>query len=146
MMLQEFIANGIIGPIHLGLSKRAVRSILGDPQATSDRRKGRELWKYDDLQLGFHQGLVCFIGVYVTDDSIKLPPPLIFGEKVLAQTMRLEDTKKFLLAEDLEFDVDNNLTFDDQTCLRIVAMKGAEIQLVYADERLHSIQVAEHLD
>jgi len=146
MMLQEFIATGKIGPIYLGMPKREVQSILGDAQATSDGQKGGELWKYDDLQLGFHQGAVCFIGVYVTDDSIKLPPPLIFDEKVLAQIMRLEDMKKFLLAEELEFDVDNNLTFDDQTCLCVVGVTGAEIHLVFANERLHSIQVAEHSD
>jgi hypothetical protein len=146
IMLQEFIATGIIGPIHLDQSKREVRSVLGDAQATSDEQKGRELWKYGDLQLGFHQGVVCFIGVYVKDNSIKLPPPLIFDEKVLAQIMRLEDMKGFLLVEGLEFDVDNDLTFDNQTCLRIVTMTGAKIYLVFADERLHSIQVAEHSD
>ena len=136
IMPQEFIATGIIGPIHLDQSKREVRSVLGDAQAMSDEQKGRELWKYDDLQLGFHQGVICFIGVYVKDDSIKLPPPLIFDEKVLSQIMRLEDMKKFLLAEELEFDVDNNLTFDDRTCLRNLWSNVG----IYFDEKLWSIQ------
>jgi len=138
-MLQEFIADGMIGPIHLGMSKRAVQSILGDPKATSDRRKGRELWKYDDLQLGFHQDTMCFIGVYIMDDSVKLPPPLIFDERVLAQVMRLEGMEKFLLANKIAFELDEKLTFDDQTCLRIV---GSKVGL-YFSEKLHSIQVTE---
>ena len=145
-MLQELIASGTIGPIHLGLSKRAVQSILGDPQTTSDRRKGRELWKYDDLQLAFYQDIVYFIGVYVTDDSIKLPPPLIFDEHILPRIMRLEDMKSFLVADNLEFDVNDKLTFDDQASLRIVGPTGAEIHLVFASEKLHSIQVADRSD
>src|SRR5262245_11835212 len=109
MTLQEFIANGIIGPIGLGLSKREVQSILGDAQAKSERRKGEELWKYDDLQVGFYQDVVYFIGMYVSGDSIRLPPPLVFDEHVLAQIMRLEGTKKFLLANEIEFDVNDKL-------------------------------------
>jgi len=146
MMLQEFIASGIIGPIRLDLSKREVRSILGDAQAKSDRRKERELWKYDDLQVGFYQDMVYFIGVYVSDDSIRLPPPLVFDVHILAQIMRLEDTKKFLLANEMEFDVNDKLTFDDQTCLRLVGATGAEVHLVFTDERLYSIQIAKHSD
>jgi hypothetical protein len=142
MMLQEFIASGILGPIHLGLFKGSVQSILGDPQATSDRRKGRELWKYDDLQLGLYHDVVYFIGVYVSGDSIKLPPPLVFDEHILARTMRLEDMKKFLLANKIAFDVDDKLTFDDQTCLRIVGSRVG----IYFDEKLRSIQVTEHSD
>jgi hypothetical protein len=144
MMLQEFIASGKIGPICLGLSKREVQSILGDAQAMSDRQKGRELWKYDDLQVSFYQDMVNFIGAYVSDDSIRLPPPLVFDEQVLAQIMRLEDTKKFLLANDIEFDINDKLTFDDQTCLQIVGAPGAEIHLTFTCERLYSIQITEH--
>jgi hypothetical protein len=146
MTLQEFIASGIIGPIGLGLSKREVQSILGDAQAKSERRKGRELWKYEDLQVGFYQDVVHFIGMYVSDDSIKLPLPLVFDEQVLAQIMRLEDTKRFLLANEMEFDINDKLTFDDQTCLRIVGVTGSEAHLVFTGERLYSIQIAEHSD
>jgi len=146
MILQDFIASGMIGPISLGLSKKEVQSILGDAQAKSDRREGRDLWKYDDLQVGFCQDIVCFIGVYVSGNSIKLPPPLIFDESVVAQIMRLEDMKKFLLSIEMEFDVNDKLTFDDQACLRIVGATGAEVHLVFADERLYSIQIAEHSD
>lgn len=146
MMLQEFIASGILGSIRLGLSKREVRSILGDAQAKSDRRKEGELWKYDDLQVGFYQDMVCFIGVYVSDDSIRLPPPLVFDEHVLVHIIRLEDTKKFLLANEMEFDVNDKLTFDDQTCLRIIGATGVEVHLVFTDEKLYSIQIAEHSD
>jgi hypothetical protein len=146
MMLQEFIASGIIGPIRLGLSKREVQSILGDAQARSDRRKEGELWKYDDLQVGFYQDMVCFIGVYVSDDSIRLPPPLVFDEHVLAQIMRLEDTRKFLLTNEMEFDVNDKLTFDDQACLRIVGATGTEAHLLFTDERLYGIQIARRSD
>jgi|SRR5262245_17518551 len=142
MMLQEFMASGILGPIHLGLSKGSVQYILGDPQATSDRRKGLELWKYDDLQLAIYQDAVYFIGVYVSGDSIKLPPPLVFDEHILAQIMRLEDMKKFLLANKIAFDVDDKLTFDDQTCLRIAESRVG----IYFDEKLRSLQLIEHED
>jgi hypothetical protein len=139
MMLHEFISNAIIGPIHLGMSKRAVQSVLGVPQETSDRQKGRELWKYDDLQLGFHQGVVYFIGVYITGYSVKLPLPLIFDELLLAKVMRLEDMENFLLANKIAFEVDEKLTFDDQVCLRIVESKVG----IYFGVKLWSIQVQE---
>jgi len=68
---------------------------------------------------------------------------VIFDEHVLAQIMRLEEMKKFLLAEDQEFDVEDKLTFDDQTCLRIIGMLGAKIHLLFVGEKLYSIQVTE---
>jgi hypothetical protein len=143
-MLQDFIDTGKLGPIYLGISKRELQSILGPAEATTDKRKGLEIWKYHDLQVALYQDAVYFIGVYVTNDSIKSPPPLTFDDQALAQIMRLEGLKKFLLAEDLEFDIDDKLTFDDQTCLRIMGVMGAKIHLIFGDEKLRTIQVTAH--
>ncbi|HEX5083875.1 MAG TPA: hypothetical protein VFY40_17635 [Blastocatellia bacterium] len=143
-MLQDFIDTGKLGPIYLGISKRELQSILGPAEATSDERKGLEIWKFHDLQVALYQDAVYFIGVYVTNDSIKLPPPLKFDDQALAQIMRLEGLKKFLMAEDLEFNIDDKLTFDDQACLRIMGVMGAKIHLIFGDEKLRTIQVTEH--
>lgn len=139
MILREFIANGVIGPLHLGLSKRAVRSILGKAQEASNYGKGRELWKYWDLQIGYYRGVVCFIGVYIVSDSIRLPQSLMSEEQPLTQLVELEDMKRVLLASKLTFEIDDGLTFDDQSCLRVVE---SNVGIYFVNGKLHSIQIS----
>lgn len=52
--IDEFLKTGRLGPLDLGITKEAVRRILGEPDDVSVK-KNPEIWKYGALQLVFYQ-------------------------------------------------------------------------------------------
>lgn len=52
--MDEFLKTGRLGPLDLGVTKEAVRRILGEPDDVSVK-KNPEIWKYGALQLVYYR-------------------------------------------------------------------------------------------
>src|SRR6185369_5562274 len=112
MILDQFLATGHLGGRHLGVKKAEVRRLLGEPQQFFERRKMREIWKYDGLQIAFTDDVVCFLGLYFEEGVLVLPESLLGTSRVVIGNT--DDVERLLTASGLDFAVDEGLTFDDQ--------------------------------
>lgn len=79
--IDEFLRTGRLGILSAGMDRDEVRSLLGEPEATS-RQKNFELWKYGSLQIGFHRDpfggepILTTINLYFHNPGESPPEPL----------------------------------------------------------------------
>ena len=134
--LKAFLQTGRLGPLTHGVSPDAVRGVLGEPEATSVRRKRNWLWKYGCLQVAFHADQLVFVGLY-----FRRAEPSPAGLRLVGYFPRLGTTVQefisFLTAEHVPFRVEPRLTFETQTCYEV----GVGVHVLFdEDGRLDSIQ------
>lgn len=138
-MIKNFLMSGSLEGLSLGSSEAEVRSLLGEAEARSQKKKRTEIWKYGGLQVAFYEGAVSFIGLYFDNGTVVLPSTLSAGGLVRIEESRLEDVKSFLSANNIGFVEDENLTFDEQACLRVTQ---SGVGICFIQDELHSLQLS----
>jgi hypothetical protein len=135
-VIESFLRTGLLGGLSLGQSKDLVRMLLGEPEDYSRLNKTGEIWKYSSLQLTFHEDTLCGIGLYFDEGTVELPRALSVT-RLSVEHSRLDHFKDFLRTKSINFIVDRDLTFDDQTCLRI---SQSNVGVSFTEEQLYSMQ------
>ena len=138
MILEEFLKNGTLGSLHLGLSRNDVRGLLGEPPEYSGPGWKQEIWKYSNLELAFWKDALSFIGLSFDDGRAMLPEALIADGNMTLESDREEDVKEFLQANRIDFMAEEELTFDEYKILRTTA---SHVGLGFSKNRLCSIQL-----
>lgn len=72
--LQEFLLTGVLGPVHLGMTREQVRHALGEPDAlggTSRKYRTPTIWKYGTIELLYHPGNPHLQTIYM--DGFEVP-------------------------------------------------------------------------
>ncbi len=131
-MIEQFLRNGRLGELHLGLTRNDVRRLLGDPADYSENNK---IWKYGGLQVSFSLDSLSFIGLYFDNGVLTLPA--VMGELTFMEN-NIENFERFMLANRIEYTVNNTLTFDDQKTLHLIP---SQVNVTFSEGRLHSMQL-----
>ncbi len=140
-MINEFLVSGKLNNLSLGLSKSEARNLLGEAEAYSDPNKRVQVWKFNDLQVGFDREVVCLISMYINDGTAILPNNIWPDRLIEIKAREIKAFKQYLLSSKIDYEVDNDLTFDDQVCLRI---SKSGVGVYFIDNELHSIQVVHY--
>ena len=115
--LIQFLTQGKLGPLEIGLTRKDVRLVLGDPEdwPVGEDKRSASIWKYEDLELSFVNDEL--LGIWIEfHDRLQLPEALgIQGYFPNASTSR-QQIMEFVERHKLEYQVDEQLTFDSQTC------------------------------
>ena len=141
MMLEEFLKNGKLGSLYLGLSRDEVRRLLGEPPNHSERSWKNEIWKYDGLELAFWADSLSFIGLYFEDGEVIVPEALLRAGKITIENDRVGEVEEFLRAQRIDFKVEDDLTFDEYKVLRTT---GSRVGIGFVADRLRSMQLIRH--
>lgn len=136
-MILDFLTTAKLGCLHLGLTESEVRHELGEPEDRSLSTRAAEIWKYGSLEVAFHNGLLSFIGLYFESGALKLPSSL-FEAEIVTIDSSVEGIGRLLHSNEIDFKIDEDLTFDDQLYLRV---KETKIGICFVNGHLHSIQL-----
>ncbi len=138
MMIEEFLRSGALGDLHLGLSRDEVRQLLGDPPDHSEKNWKHEIWKYDGLQVAFSGKSLSFIGLYFENGEVRLPKSLVQDGQISIENDRVEDITEYSRAKGIDFMVDQELTYDNHTFIRLA---GSRVGIAFTNGRLSSMQL-----
>ena len=120
--MREFLENGRLAPVAIGLSPDEVRQALGAPPEVGGTPKQR-IWKYGSMQLGFLRDpalrteVVSFIGLYFRSGSLDLPEVIGSGEWFPSSLATKEEVIRYLEDQDVPYSQDKRLTFETQFAL-----------------------------
>lgn len=139
--MKEFLETGKLGSLAFGLSRDAVRTVLGPPEDFSDPgKKKRVIWKYGSLQLHFDRDSLCFLGLYFRGEEFRLPKGISVEGWVPSGHTTLEEFQQYLAGSRIHFETVPRLTFESQATLRV----GPGIHVTFdrdgAQTHLDSIQ------
>jgi hypothetical protein len=103
--VDEFLKTGRLGPLDVGITKEAVRGILGEPEDVSVK-KNPEIWKYGALQLVFYRGshsddpVLSTINLFFHDPASSIPDRLgLTGWQPTSET-GIEAFREYITAYD----------------------------------------------
>ena len=93
--MQDFLQTGEFGPIRLGLSRRQLRSRLGEPEAWGPAPRAKHnagIWKYGDVEFHFNGDMLWLIFAdHVTTlkggRAIDLDPWVLNGNATINQAL-----------------------------------------------------------
>ncbi len=120
--LREFLENGRLAPIAIGLSPDEVQLALGQPLEVGGTPKQR-IGKYGSMQFGFRRDpalrteVVSFIGLYFHSGSLDLPEVIVAGEWFPPSHATKEEVIHYLEDQDVPYSRDKRLTFETQFAL-----------------------------
>jgi hypothetical protein len=137
-MIEDFIIRAKLDGLSLGLSKAEVRRRLGAPEACSESSLKTEIWRYGNLEIAFNKDSLFFIGLYFDKGTAVIPSALLKVGMARSENRRRQDFERFLLANKIDFTIDQNLTFDEQVYIRLTA---SQLGICFVQDELHSIQV-----
>lgn len=124
--LKEFLHEGTLGSIAFGVTMHDIKQILGNPDAISDPKSSRQIWKYGKLQVSFDANTLDFIGLYFRSQE-DLPKQLQIEGYVPTQLTGLAEFRQYLNQEGIPFNISAVLTFGTQLCLVV----GLGIDVVF---------------
>lgn len=139
-MIEQFLQSGNLGALHLGLTRNDVRRLLGEPPDYSEKSWKNEIWKYGSLQVAFSEDSLSFIGLYFEDGELNLPSTMVRNGEFNLKENRVESFEQFLLANGIDFTVDDGLTFDDQKTLHLTS---SQVSVAFSEGKLHSMQLSQ---
>ncbi len=134
----EFLKTGQIGPLATGLTRDAVRDLLGDPGDTSVG-KSPEIWKYGPIELTYYRtpgGLEPFltsITCYFNRSSSNLPPTLKFSGWMPTDETSIEDFRGHL--KEAEIPVIGGVASGPRQHLVL----GSSLRVTFEDWKLSSV-------
>ena len=134
--LKEFLTEGRLGDIVFGIEKRDLQQVLGYPDAFSDPKSMRQIWKYGSLQVSFENNILDFIGIYFQNQE-RLPAQLEITGYFPTKLAGFTEFKQYLTQEGIPFEVNSVLTFESQKVLVV----GLGIDVIFNNtNELDSIQ------
>lgn len=135
--MQDFLRTGEFGPVRLGLSRRQLRGLLGEPEdwGVFPRAKhNATIWKYGDIEFHFHFREDALVGVFADGveelrggGAIDLDPWVLNGHALVEQVLG-ELAAANISCQRIPW------THDDATERFLV---GAGVELLFLDETQH---------
>ena len=135
----KFISSGKLGFLTIDVNKKEVESKIGLASKFSKRKKGIEIWVYNDLQISFDKDKLIFIGIYLRNQEISLPSKLFSKTTLEILDTSLSSFIRLLKNEQINFAEYAPLTFERQICLR--AESG--VHIYFQENTLNSLQISE---
>jgi hypothetical protein len=93
------------------------------------------IWGCREMTSG---NLLTFIGLYFANGEVRLPKSLLQKDKIIIENDSANDITEFLRAKSIDFTVDQELTYDDYTVIRVTE---SGVGIGFTDDRLSSIQL-----
>jgi hypothetical protein len=135
---REFLSQGKIGDIRIGMPLETVQKYIGPPEDLSVKKRPIEILKYGSIELAFHHApdanssRLIAIAIYFSLPKRMLPPSVVFEDWTPTGDTTEEDFRDFVQSAGMHacsrIDGENrNLVLDS----------GASI--VFVDEHLHSV-------
>ncbi len=135
--MQDFLRTGQFGPVRLGLSRRQLRGLLGEPEnwgPTPRAQHNAGIWKYGDIEFFFHfqeDTLTTIFADHIEKfqggPAIEIDPWIFHGGLLGADALD-QFSAASIAFERIRWTLD-----DDTERYRV----GAGIELLFADETKH---------
>jgi hypothetical protein len=133
----EFLRTGQIGPLAVGMTRDAVRDLVGDPDDTSIS-KSPEIWKYGPIEVSYYRtpdGSEPFLAsiLYHFDGTSPTPPPLSPSGWRPTHETSVEDFRAHL--KEIEIPVVGGVDSGPNQHLVL----GSSLRVTFEDGRLASV-------
>ena len=139
-MLQQFLAIGRLGDIHLGMDAQSLRNLLGEPDDIS-LQKRPTIWKFGSVQIALQStardAVVNEIHVYL-HQPFELPRALAWANREMHPLTMTEFVHR-MRGWRLPFDKEPLLTFGNQQALRVAESAVAIFEACDEEWRLVSL-------
>lgn len=137
-LFREFLTEGKLGDVRLGVRPETVEQFLGTPDDRSVKSQPVELLKFGSVELAFKHipetsdSRLVSIAIYFFDPERKLPARIMFNDWTPTSETTEAQFRQFLDSTSLKAQ-----SREDGESKNLVLPSGASI--VFADDQLHSV-------